>query len=95
MFKRWAKQPRSGAPGRSASGRYAERFRNFYNDRLRGRPIALPRSFVASHRGRGNGLNENTVDAFIRAVRQGASVIELDVTRLERRRAGVVARPRR
>jgi glycerophosphoryl diester phosphodiesterase len=83
VFKRWAQQPPFRRTWNICEWTYAERFRNFYNDRLRGRPIALPRSFVASHRGVGSGLNENTIDAFICAVRQGASVVELDVTKLK------------
>jgi glycerophosphoryl diester phosphodiesterase len=38
---------------------------------------------VASNRGVGSGPNENNIDAFICAVRQGASVVELDVTKLK------------
>ena len=83
VFKRWAQQPAFRRTWNISEWTYAERFRNFYNDRLRGRPIALPRSFVASHRGRGNGLKENTVEAFTCALRQGASVVELDVRRLK------------
>ena len=83
VFRRWAQQPAFRRTWKKSEWTYASRFRNFYNDRLRGRPIALPRSFVASHRGRGNGFEENTVRAFTCAIRQGASVVELDVHRLE------------
>jgi glycerophosphoryl diester phosphodiesterase len=83
VFRRWAQQPAFRRTWRISEWTYAERFRNFYNDRLRGRPLALPRSFVASHRGLGNGVKENTVDAFTRAIGQGASVVELDVRRLK------------
>jgi glycerophosphoryl diester phosphodiesterase len=83
VFRRWAQQPAFRRTWSVCEWTYAERFRNFYNDRLRGRPIGLPRSFVASHRGLGNGLPENTIGAFTGAVRQGASVVELDVRRLK------------
>lgn len=85
VFRRWAQQPPFRRTWNICEWTYAERFRNFYNDRLRGRPIALPRSFVASHRGLGggNGLNENTIEAFICAVRQGANVVEFDVRKLK------------
>jgi glycerophosphoryl diester phosphodiesterase len=81
VFSRWAQQPAFRRTWRIAEWTYADRFRNFYNDRLRGRVIALPRAFVASHRGigAGNGYRENTVAAFLDVIRQGASVIELDV----------------
>jgi glycerophosphoryl diester phosphodiesterase len=90
VFWRWAKQPAFRRTWQKSEATYAERFRNFYNDRLRGRPIALPRSFVAS-RGRVD-LGVNTLDAFTRALRQGASVVALDVCRL--RDGAVVVWPR-
>jgi glycerophosphoryl diester phosphodiesterase len=44
------------------------------------RLAALPRAFVASHRGRGAAAGrENTLEAFRSVIDQGASVIELDV----------------
>jgi hypothetical protein len=61
VFTRWAQQPPFRRTWNICELTYAERFRKFYNDRLRGRRIALPRSFVASHRGLGNGLKENTI----------------------------------
>ena len=82
VFRRWAQQPPFRRTWNVCEWSYAERFRNFYNDRLRGRPIALPRSFVSSHRGLGNGLKENTIDAFMYTMSQGASVVELDVRKL-------------
>ena len=84
VFERWAEQPAFRRTWKISEGTYAERFRNFYNDRLRGRPLALPRSFIASHRGRGaaGGWKENTIDAFLRVIKDGASVIELDVRKL-------------
>jgi hypothetical protein len=86
VFRRWAQQPAFRNTWRISEQTYAERFRNFYNDRLRGRPIALPRGFVASHRGLSTprGHEENTVDACKNTIRQGASVVELDVRKLAR-----------
>jgi glycerophosphoryl diester phosphodiesterase len=82
VFEQWAQQPAFRRTWRISEPTYAERFRNFYNDRLRGRALALPRHFVASQRGRGNGHPENTLDAFDSAIEQGASVIEFDVRKL-------------
>jgi glycerophosphoryl diester phosphodiesterase len=85
VFRRWARQPEFRQTWQTSEGTYAERFRNFYNDRLRGRGLELPRSFVASHRGRVKaslGKAGNTLDDFDRAINAGASMIELDVRKL-------------
>jgi glycerophosphoryl diester phosphodiesterase len=83
VFERWAQQPAFRRTWRLAEGTYADRFRNFYNDRLRGRVITLPPAFVASHRGRDadQSHRENSLEAFANVIDQGASVIELDVRR--------------
>jgi glycerophosphoryl diester phosphodiesterase len=83
VFRRWAQQPAFRRTWQKSEATYAERFRNFYDDKLRGRVIAFPRMFIASHRGIGAGGHpENTVDAFKGVVSKGASVIELDVRKL-------------
>jgi glycerophosphoryl diester phosphodiesterase len=85
VFKRWARQPEFRRTWKISEGTYAERFRNFYNDRLRGNGLGLPRGFVASHRGRVKaslGKAGNTLEDFERAINAGASMIELDVRQL-------------
>ena len=85
VFRRWARQPEFRRTWTISEGTYAERFRNFYNDRLRRRGLGLPCSFVASHRGRVKaslGNAGNTLEDFDRAINAGASMIELDVRKL-------------
>jgi glycerophosphoryl diester phosphodiesterase len=84
VFERWANQPAFRRTWSFSEWTYAERFRNFYNDRLRGRPLTFPRAFIASHRGLGtaDGYRENTINAFKSVIRDGASVVELDVRKL-------------
>ena len=85
VFRRWARQPNFREAWQISEDTYAERFRNFYNDRLRGRGLGLPRGFVASHRGRVKASLDkagNTLDDFDAAIDAGASMIELDVRKL-------------
>lgn len=85
VFERWARQWAFRRTWKISEGTYAERFRNFYNDRLRGRGLGLPSGFVASHRGRvkaSMGKGGNTLKDFDAAIDAGASMIELDVRKL-------------
>jgi glycerophosphoryl diester phosphodiesterase len=85
IFRRWARQPEFRRTWKISEATYAERFRNFYNDRLHGRGLGLPLSFVASHRGRVKkalGKAGNTLEDFDAAIDAGASMIELDVRKL-------------
>jgi hypothetical protein len=75
VFTRWARQPSFRRTWKIAESTYGERFRNFYNDRLCGRPLGLPRSFVAS-RGSLNGAEG--VEAVLKA---GAAVLYADVSK--------------
>ena len=76
VFRGWVKQQEFRRTWRISGATYAERFRNFYNERLRrARGLGLPRSFVASHRGRVKealGKAGNTLDDFDAAIDAGA-----------------------
>ena len=82
MFRRWAQQPGFRRTWKSAKSTYAERFRNFYNDRLRGRQMRLPRRFVAYREQAAGKTAAETLKNFNAAIQAGASVIELEVRRL-------------
>jgi hypothetical protein len=78
VFERWARQPAFRRTWKIAECTYAQAFRNFYNDRLRGRPLGLRTSFIAAQ----PGAHGNTVAAIERAIAAGAGVIAMDVTRV-------------
>jgi glycerophosphoryl diester phosphodiesterase len=89
VFRRWAVQDAFRRAWAISCSTYAERFRNFYDDRLaqvnrNRRFLTLPRSFIAAHRGRVDTQNGgNSLADFDRAIEAGAEVIELDVRRLK------------
>ena len=83
VFGRWAQQPAFRSAWRISEPTYAERFRNFYNDRLRGRIIALPRGFVASNGADSNGeYAHETLTRLTCLIKQGVSVVHLEVRRV-------------
>jgi hypothetical protein len=73
VFKRWARQPSFRRTWKIAESTYGERFRNFYNDRLCGRPLGLPRAFVASRGGLNGGDAAAALKAFDKAILAGAA----------------------
>jgi len=82
MFRRWARQPAFRRTWNVSETTYADRLRNFYNDRLRGRPMRLPRGFVAYREAVAGKTPQDSLDHYTGAIRVGASVIELEVRKL-------------
>jgi glycerophosphoryl diester phosphodiesterase len=89
VFQRWAAQDAFRRTWAISGSTYAERFRDFYDDRLAKprlgrRPLTFPRSFIAAHRGRVDHLQlGNTINDGKASIRTGADVIELDVRKLD------------
>ena len=83
VFTRWARQPSFRRTWKIAESTYGARFRNFYNDRLCGRALRLPRGFVASRAGlTGAGDAAAALKALKEAIATGAAVLELDVSKV-------------
>lgn len=83
VFIRWARQPSFRRTWKIAESTYGARFRNFYNDRLCGRPLGLPRAFVASRGGLSGAVaSAAALRAFEEAIAAGAAVLELDVSKI-------------
>ncbi len=79
VFRGWAKHPTFRRAWRIAEPTYAERFRNFYNDRLQG---GFP--LVVSHRGNVSGpiQGDNSPATMLLAAAAGADLVEFDVRAL-------------
>jgi glycerophosphoryl diester phosphodiesterase len=83
IFRRWAQQPAFRRTWDISETTYADRFRNFYNDRLRGRQLSLPRGFVAYREAASGRTPAETLANFNTAIQGGASVVELEVRLVE------------
>ena len=88
VFRRWAVQDAFRRTWAISCSTYAERFRNFYDDRLavvcrRRRKMPFPRCFIAAHRGRvSTAAGGNTLADFEKAIAANVEVVELDVRKL-------------
>ena len=82
VFRRWVQQPAFRRTWKISESTYADRFRNFYNDRLRGRQLRLPRGFVAYREPTPGSSPQITLVSYDAAIQAGASVIDLQVRQL-------------
>jgi hypothetical protein len=81
VFTRWARQPSFRRTWKIAGSTYGERFRNFYTDRLYGRPLRLPRAFVGSRHAGGPADPAGLLGAFEKAMADGAAVLHVEIAR--------------